>query len=122
MSETPNIVGLPPEAEDYILKNSYFIHGATIGCKKSDGVINKSSTMYHITEVTIKNKIIPILLFKHTLSDGTECYEEIENVIGNDIYIQLRVGENKVLAWNKNIFSEQEDKYGFGESDRMDGS
>lgn len=119
MSETPNIIGLPPEATDYILKNSNFIQGASIGCKKSDGVINKNSTMYSITKIYVNNKTIPIMLFKHMLSDGTECYEEVEEVIDNDIYIQLRVGEDKVLAWN--IFTEQEDKHGLGESDRMDG-
>lgn len=93
-----NIAGLTKEALDYIQKNSIFIPEATIGCKKSDGIVNTRSSLYK-TEVTDEN--YPIFLFKYLLKEDKECFEEIQTIKNNILFVQLRTIEGDLIKWEE---------------------
>lgn len=93
-----NVAGLPEEAVDYIQYNSEFLEGATIGCKNSDGIVNTKSKLYK-TECTEHNH--PIFLFKYLLKDNKECFEEIQVIKNNTLFVQLRTEEGDLIKWEE---------------------
>lgn len=92
------IAGLPDRAKDYIIKNSVFTKGAYIGCKKSDGVITQKSSLYK-TEVVNEQ---PVMLFKHYLNNNLECYEEIQVVKNNILFVKLITNNGEDIKWRGN--------------------
>lgn len=93
-----DIAGLTEEALTYIQNNSEFIRGVSIGCKNSDGIINTKSKLYKTD--CAKNKH-PIFLFKYLLKDNEECFEEIQAIKNNTLFVQLRTPQGDLIKWEE---------------------
>lgn len=92
-----NISGFNKRMESYVTKNSNFRAGKYIGCKKSDGLLDITSFMYKKEEIEGET----VFLFKYQLKDNKYCYEEVQCIENNILFIQLRKPEGGLLKWSK---------------------
>lgn len=91
-----NIIGLSEKAKSYLEKNSVFIKGASIGCKKSDGTINIRARMF---EKELVNDEI-VFMFEYSLKNGT-ARTKVQQVVGSYIFISLVTPQGKEIKWSK---------------------
>jgi len=92
-----SISGFNNRMENYINKNSPFKHGEYIGCKKSDGLIYINSSMYDKKEINGNT----LFLFKYHLNNKEFCYEEVQCLENNIVFIKLRKPDGKYINWTK---------------------
>ena len=91
------ISGFNKRMDDYVNKNSPFQPGAYIGCKKSDGLLNISSSMYKKEEIEDNT----VFLFKYQLKNKEYCYEEIQCIENYILFIQIKKPDGKLIKWTK---------------------
>lgn len=91
------VAGLSDKAMDYINKNSMYTEGEYIGCKNSTGLLRTSSSLYKKEETPYGT----VFLFKYHLLKGERCYEELQTIINNVVFVQLRKPDDKVIKWTK---------------------
>ena len=94
------IVGLNSRALDYIDNNSQFVNGQSIGCKKSSGIIKVKAILYKVEKIGTTS----VFLFEYTLQGGYKCYNKIQKVVDDYIFISLKLDTGKDIKWtNKEI-------------------
>lgn len=91
------IVGLCEKAKNYLDSNNKFIKGTSIGCKRSDGVINTTAISYKFEKVDDDDVV---LLFKYYLKGG-EAYTKIQLVKNKHVFISLLTDKGKEIKWTK---------------------
>lgn len=96
------VAGLSPKANNFILKNSRFVKGTTIGCKNSDGVLQTTSNLYKTEKV---NEEDHVFLFKYYLKNCI-VFTEVQKIVNNTVFISLRTDYGKEIKWTKKEINE----------------
>ena len=97
-----DVAGLNERSLEFIRANSFLDTNKIIGCKNSKGVVEVSSSLYKIDN--IKNQ--DVLLFKYFLTNSEFCYEVIQEVINNTLFVKIVTDNGNEIKWSREEIEE----------------